>query len=150
MTPCSVYCHALGSRLLIGIVLSLGTALPLSLPFRIRASVSAEKVEKVNDCGLRVLFLQAFQTQGRALYSGHFFWTLHSFPFSDVFPGATAANAQFAVQLANRNTGIFDVLGHCSIPRRTYACYGFIAKPERRPDRVSQRPTSCGTQLSDE
>lgn len=104
----------------------------------------------IDDGGLRVLFLKALQTQGRALYSGHFFWTLHSFPFSDVFLGATAANAQFAVQLANRNTGIFDVLCHCSIPRRTYACCGFIAKPERRSDRVRQRPTSCGTQLSDE
>lgn len=127
-----------------------GNGVLLSVPSRIRTSISAEKVDNVNDGGLRVLFLQAFQSQGRALYSGHFFWTLHSFPFSDVFLGATAADAQFAVQLANRNTGIFDVLGHCSIPRRTYACYGFIAKPERRPDRVNQRPTSCGTQLSDE
>lgn len=75
------------------------------MPSRIRTSVSAEIVENVNDDGLRVLFLKTLQTQGRALYSGHFFWTLHSFPFSDVFPGATAANAQFAVQLANRNTG---------------------------------------------
>ena len=40
-----------------------------------------------------VLFLQAFQAQGRALYSGHLFWTLHPLPFSDVFLGATAANA---------------------------------------------------------
>ena len=125
-------------------------ALPLSLPSQTRTSVSAEKVENVNDGGLRVLFLQAFQTQGRALYSGHFFWTLHSFPFSDVFLGATAADAQFAVQLANRSTRILDVLGHWSIPRRTYANYGLIAKPERRPDRVKQRPASCGTQLSDE
>ena len=124
-------------------------ALPLSLPSQTRTSVSAEKVENVNDGGLRVLFLQAFQAQGRPLYRGHFFWTLHSFPFFDVFLGATAADAQFAVQLANRDTGIFDVLGHCSIPRRTYACCGFIAKPERS-DQVRQRPTSCGTQLSDE
>ena len=124
-------------------------ALPLSLPSRIRTTVLAEKVETVNDGGLRVLFLQAFQTQGRALYSGHFFWTLHSLPFSDVFLGATAADAQFTVQLANRNTGIFDVLGHCSIPRRTYACYGFIAMLERRPDSVSQRPALCGIQRLD-
>lgn len=47
-------------------------ALPLSLPYQASTSVSAEKVENVNDGGLRVLFLQAFQTQGRALYSGHF------------------------------------------------------------------------------
>ena len=107
-------------------MLSLGTALPLSLPFRIRTSVSAEKVENVNDGGLRVLFLQAFQAQGRPLYRGHFFWTLHSFPFFDVFLGATAADAQFAVQLANRDTGIFDVLGHCSISRRTLRATGSL------------------------
>lgn len=101
-------------------------ALPLSLPSQTRTSVSAEKVENVNDGGLRVLFLQASQTQGRALYSGHFFWTLHSFPFSDVFFGATAADAKFAVQLANRDTGIFDVLGHCSIPRRTLRATGSL------------------------
>jgi hypothetical protein len=74
-----------------------------------------------NQRGLSVLFLQAFQTQNRTLHGGHLFWALHALPFFDVVPGSNTAQAQFAVQLANRNTGIFDILGHASTPRKAFA-----------------------------
>ena len=68
-----------------------------------------------------VLFLQAFQTQRRTLHGSHLFRALHALPFFDVLLGATAAQAKLAVQLANRNTGVLDILGHASTLHKAFA-----------------------------
>jgi hypothetical protein len=71
--------------------------------------------------GLSILFLQAFQTLSSSLHRSHLFWPFHALPFFDVLLGTTTAQAQLTIQLANGNTGVFDILGHASTPSKAFA-----------------------------
>lgn len=58
-----------------------------------------------------MLLRDALHPHGRFLYRCHLFRPFHAPPFTNFFPTATATYAKLSVQLAQRNAGIFNVLG---------------------------------------
>lgn len=61
-------------------------------------------------------FPQRFQTNIRSLHGGHFFRPFHALPFSDVFLATPATHTQITTELAHRDAGVFDFLGHLNNP----------------------------------
>ena len=75
--------------------------------------------EKASSTLLTFTFLLGNHLHSRCgfLRGGHLLGPFHAPPFADFLARAPAADAQLAIELAQRYAGVFNVLGHaCPLP----------------------------------